>query len=156
VLGVFSVALLTFVGVPLEGEAAPLGLLSFKMAGTPHRALAILLEWDSKAALGHAKIYLVVDSVFAVILGFFIATVAVRLGKRLDEDKWSSRVAWLAFLVAGLNVLENAVLMFEVLRIDSPPPYPQLVLALGAVKLALLGVCVLYLAVGSAKVLRRR
>lgn len=153
---VFSTALMAFVDVPLQGEAAPWGIVSFELAGTPHRALAILLEWKSKSALGHAKLSLVIDFVYLLIYGLFFSMLAVWIAKRLDEESWGGRAAWAATIAAGFDVLENGVLLFEVARVTSPAPYPQLALAFAGAKFVLLGVSVLYSIVGVTKVLRRR
>ncbi len=153
---VFSTALMAFVDVPLQGEAAPWGIISFELAGSPNRALAILLEWQSKSALGHAKLSLIIDFVYLLIYGLFFSMLAVWVGKRLDEETWSTRAAWGATVAAGFDVLENGVLLFEVARVSSPAPYAQLALAFAGAKFALLGVSVLYSLVGGAKVLLQR
>ena len=153
---VFSTALMAFVDIPLQGEAAPWGIVSFELAGTPHRALAILLEWQSKSALGHAKLSLIIDFVYLLIYGVFFSMLGVWVGKRLDEETWSTRAAWAATIAAGLDVLENGVLLFEVARVTSPAPYPQLALAFAGAKFVLLGLCALYCVVGGARVLRQR
>ncbi|MDH3727797.1 MAG: hypothetical protein OER77_09730 [Myxococcales bacterium] len=152
---VFSTALMAFVDVPLQGDATPWGIVSFELAGTPHRALAILLEWQSKSALGYAKLSLIIDFVYLLIYGVFFSMLAVWIGKRLDEETWSTRAAWAATLAPGFDVLENGVLLFEVVRFSSPAPYPQLALTFAGAKFVLLGVSVLYSVVGSARVVHR-
>lgn len=153
---VFSTALMAFVDVPLQGDAAPWGIVSFELAGTPQRALAILLEWRSKSALGHAKLSLIIDFVYLLVYGVFFSMLAIWVGKRLDEETWSTRAAWAATLAAGFDVLENGVLLFEVVRFSSPAPYPQVALTFAGAKFVLLGVSVLYGVVGGARAVRRR
>jgi hypothetical protein len=152
----FSTALMVFVDLPLQGEAAPWGIVSFEVAGTPHRALAILLEWKSKSALGHAKLSLIIDFVYLLIYGLFFSMLAVWVAKRLDDESRGALAAWAATIAAGFDVLENGVLLFEVARVASPAPYPQLALAFAGVKFALLGLSVLYSIVGATRLLRRR
>jgi hypothetical protein len=153
---VFSTALMAFVDVPLQGEAAPWGIVSFELAGAPQQALAILLEWKSKSALGHAKLSLIIDFVYLLIYGGFFSMLAISVGNRLREETWSVRAAWAATLAAGFDVLENGVLLFEVARVTSPAPYPQLALTFAGAKFGLLGVSALYAVVGGAMVMRRR
>ena len=153
---VFSTALMVFVDLPLRGEAAPWGIVSFEVAGTPHRALAILLEWKSKSALGHAKLSLIIDFVYLLIYGLFFSMLAIWVAKRLDEQSWGARAAWAATLAAGFDILENGVLLFEVARVTSSAPYPQLALAFAGAKFALLGLSVLYSIVGVTRLMGRR
>lgn len=151
-----STALMAFLDVPLQGEAAPWGIVSFELAGTPQRALAILLEWRSKSALGHAKLSLIADFFYLLFYGTFFSLLAIWVGKRLQEATWSVRAAWAATLAAGLDVLENGVLLFEVVRFTSPAPYPQVALALAVAKFTLVGASALYSMVGGVAILRRR
>lgn len=153
---ILSTALMAFVDIPLQGVAAPWGIVSFELAGTPQRALAILLQWQQAAALGHAKLSLIVDFAYLAIYGTFFSMLAIWIGKRLDEPTWSVRAAWAAVLAAGFDVLENGVLLFEVVRFTSPAPYPQVALALAGVKFALIGASALYAVVGGARMLAQR
>ncbi len=153
---VFATALMMFVDVPLQGESSPSGIVSFELAGTPHRALQILLEWKSRGAMGNAKLSLIVDFVYLMIYGLFFASLAVWVGFRLDETTWSARAAWAATYAAGFDVLENGVLLYEVLRFTSPSPFPQLATAFAAAKFALLIFSALYGVIGGITVLRRR
>ena len=156
VLLVFSTALMAFVDVPLQGEAAPWGIVSFELAGTPYRALAILVEWQSKGALGHARLSLLIDFVYLLVYAGFFAMLAVWLGSRLGERRWSNRMAWAASAAGIFDVLENGVLLYEVIAFDSPAPLPQLALSFATVKFALLAVVVAYIAVAVVALIRRR
>ncbi len=147
---------MAFVDVPLQGEAAPWGIVSFELAGTPQQALAILLEWKSKSALGHAKLSLIIDFVYLLIYGGFFSMLAILVGNRLGEETWSVRAAWAATFAAGFDVLENGVLLFEVARVTSPAPYPQLALTFAGAKFGLLAASALYAMVGGALLMRRR
>lgn len=153
---VFSTALMMFVDVPLQAETSPYGIVSFELAGTPQRALRMLLEWKSRNALGYAKLSLAVDFVYLTIYGLFFASLAVWIGNRLDEAVWSARAAWAAFCAAAFDVLENAVLLYQVNRFTSPSPFPQLAASFAAVKFALLIWSALYGLIGGIIVWRRR
>lgn len=151
----FATALMMFVDVPLQGDASPRGIISFELAGTPQQALRILLDWKSRNALGYAKLSLLVDFVYLLIYSTFFAALALWIGARHDETNWSSRAAWAATLAAGFDVLENAVLLFEVLQLSSPPPYPQMAASFAAAKFGLLLFALGYAVLGGLRLLRR-
>lgn len=153
---VFATALMMFVDVPLQNEASPNGIVSFELAGTPQRALRMLLEWKSRDALGYANLSLIVDFVYLLIYGLFFASLAVWLGSRMQETVWSARAAWAAFCAAAFDVLENGVLLYQLNRFTSPSPFPQLAAAFAGLKFALLIASALYSAVGGVALLRRR
>jgi hypothetical protein len=155
-LFVFATALMLLVDVPLEGEASPHGIVSFELAGTPHQALRILLEWRSRNALGHARLSLIVDFVYIVMYALFFSALAIWVGARLGEKKWSIRAAWSAMTAAVLDVVENGVLLYELNRLTSPSPYPQLAAALALGKFLLILASAAYGMIGSAVVLLRR
>jgi hypothetical protein len=156
VLLVFATALMVLVDVPLQGESSPWGIVSFQLAGTPYRALGILLEWKSRNAIGHAKLSLLVDFVYLVIYGLFFASLALGAGARLGDKTWSSRAAWAATYASALDALENAVLLYEVSRFTSSSPFPQLAASFAAAKFALLLFCASYGAAGGIAALWRR
>ena len=152
----FATALMLFVDVPLQGEASPYGIVSYELAGTPHEALRILLEWKSRDALGYAQLSLIVDFVYLLIYSLFFASLALWVGARLGETKWSVRAAWAASMAAVFDVLENGVLLYELTRFTSPAPYPQLGAAFALVKFALLLCSAAYGVIGGAAAFARR
>jgi hypothetical protein len=153
---VFATGLMIFVDVPLHGDSSPWGIVSFELAGTPQRALRILLEWKSQGAMGYAKLIQIADFVYLIIYAMFFASLALWIGSRLDETVWSTRAAWAATYAAAFDVLENGVLLYEVVRFSSPAPFPQLAASFAAVKFALLLFSASYAVIGSIAVLRRR
>jgi hypothetical protein len=155
-LVIFATALMIFVDVPLEGEASPNGIVSFELAGTPQQALRILLEWRSRDALGYARLSLIVDFVYLVIYGLFFSALALWAGARLGEKKWSIRAAWAATTAAAFDVLENSALLYELNRLTSPAPYPQLAASFALAKFALLLFSAAYGLVGAITVFVRR
>ena len=154
-LFVFATALMIFIDVPLKGDSSPLGIVSFELAGTPQRALRILLEWKSREALGYARLSLIVDFVYLLIYGLFFASLATWVGARLKESKWSARAAWAATVAAVFDILENAVLLYELARFTSPSPYPQVAASFALAKLGLLLFSAAYGLVGGLASLRR-
>ena len=153
---VFGTALIMFLDVPLQGESSPWGIVSFELAGTPHRALQILLEWKSRGVIGYAKLIQIADFVYLILYGMFFAALALWVGSRLDEAVWSTRAAWAATYAAAFDVLENVVLLYEVVRFTSPSPFPQLAASFAGVKFALLIFSASYAVIGGIAVLRRR
>jgi hypothetical protein len=153
---VFGTALMMFVDLPLQGESSPHGIVSFELAGTPHQALRILLEWRSRNALGYARLSLIVDFVYLLIYALFFSSLALWVGARLGHVKWSMRAAWSATLAAAFDVLENGVLLYELNRFTSPSPYPQVAASFALTKFALLLVSATYGFGGSVGILARR
>jgi hypothetical protein len=153
---IFATALMMFVDVPLQGESSPHGIISFELAGTPHRALRILLEWKSRNALGYARLSIVVDFVYLVIYAFFFNALALWLGARLGEKKWSVRAAWAATAAAAFDILENGALLYELNRFTSPTPYPQLATSFALAKFTLLLFSAVYGIVGAIILFARR
>ena len=153
---VFATALMMFIDLPLQGESSPEGIVSFELAGTPHQALRILLEWKSRSALGYARLSLIVDFIYLVIYSLFFSSLAVWVGARLGDAKWSVRAAWAVTLAAALDVLENGVLLYELNRFTSPSPYPQVAASFALTKFALLIASATYGLGGSVAVLARR
>jgi len=145
-----------FLDVPLRGESSPWGIVSFELAGTPHRALQILLEWKSRGVIEYAKLIQIADFLYLIIYAMFFAALALWIGSRLDETVWSTRAAWAATYAAAFDVLENGVLLYEVVRFTSPAPFPQLAAAFAAVKFALLIFSASYAVVGGIVLLRQR
>ena len=141
---VLSTALMAFIDLPLQTESAPWGIVSLELAWSPFRALRILLEWQRAGALGHAKLIQIADFVYLLIYGMFFATLAAWTGARLGQPKWASLAAWGATFAAGLDVLENAILLHEINRITTPSPWPELAALFAGGKFLLVGSSALY------------
>ncbi|MEM9728338.1 MAG: hypothetical protein AAF997_07120 [Myxococcota bacterium] len=156
VLAVFATALVAFLDVPLEGPAAPYGIVSFELAGTPNRALAMLVEWRTNQAIGHAKLILIVDYLYMLIYGGFFVLLSLWLGAHRGDHVWHLRAARASVLAVAFDVLETSVLLFEVLRFSSPSPYPQLAAAFATAKFALLLVPIGYALVSAVALVRSR
>jgi hypothetical protein len=153
---VFATALMMFVDVPLQSEASPNGIVSFELAGTPHQALRMLLEWKSRDALGYARLSLIVDFVYLLIYALFFSSLALWVGARLGDEKWSVRSAWAVTLAAAFDILENGVLLYELNRFTSPSPYPQVAASFALTKFALIVASAAYGLGGAVVVVARR
>jgi hypothetical protein len=94
--------------VPLQTEAAPSGIVSFELAGTPAKAGQILASWDTHANL-FAAFGLGFDFLFMLVYATTISLACLMASGR--HGGWLSRLgAWLgwgAFLAAGLDAVEN-------------------------------------------------
>lgn len=153
---VFSTALMMFIDVPLQGDSSPHGVVSFELAGTPHQALRILLEWKSRDALGYGRLSLIVDFIYLLIYALFFSSLALWVGARLGDGKWSVRAAWAATIAAAFDLLENGVLLYELNRFTSPSPYPQVAASFALTKFALLVASAAYGLGGGIGVFARR
>jgi hypothetical protein len=125
-------AVLGVIGAPLTTGAAPLGILSLELAGTPARAAAILASWDGAARAAAAWVQ-VLDTLFPVAY--------VQLGRALTARFTGSAGRWSAALItAGVldALVENVAL--DVILWTETPSWPLVVVATAAagVKLALL------------------
>ena len=78
------------------------------------------------------------------------------LGSLRDEHVWRTHAARAAVTAVVFDVLETSVLFFEVSRLASPAPYPQLAAAFATLKFALLLVPIGYAIVSGVAVLRAR
>lgn len=152
----FTSALMALLDLPLQGEAAPWGIVSFELAATPYQALRILLEWDTKEALGHARLSLLVDFAYLLVYGLFFATLAAWFGKKNSDEKWSSLAAWAATLAALFDALENSLMLYQVERFSTETPFPQLAASFATLKFALLLIASAYCLVAGFGLLRRR
>jgi len=102
---------LNVIGAPLLTEAAPMGIISFELAGQTDRMVMILDSWDWQARL-HAAFSLGLDYVFmiaystAIGLGCVLAA-RVITSRRWPFASWGSWLAWGQWLAAILDAIEN-------------------------------------------------
>jgi hypothetical protein len=105
-------ALLGALGAPLVTPAAPLGIVSFELAGSAEAAARILDSWPpperERAALvlWIDFLYLVVYPAWLSLACLFIARRHAGFTARLGES-----LAWLALAAAPLDLLENLALL---------------------------------------------
>ena len=133
---------------PLRTPAAPTGLVSFELAGSPEKARAMLDSWDAKALLNNAFglgfDYLFMP-VYAIALSMGVLLACSRRG-----GFWPSLGAWLGWgaLIAPLfDACENLAL-FSILRAGPLSPYPQIAAGCATLKFALILVGLVYGLVG--------
>jgi len=104
--------LMTRVGAPLETSAAPYGIISFELAGTPASVEKILASWDENAQL-HAAFSLGLDYLYMVVYSTTIALGCIWAAWVLRSRSWplaglGAFLAWGQWLAAVLDGIENA------------------------------------------------
>lgn len=102
-------------GAPLITSAAPMGIVSFELAGAPERAQAMLNAWDMSARL-IAAFGLGIDYLFMVTYSMSISMAGLMAAEALRRCNWplaqlGGPLAWGQLLAALLDAVENVALM---------------------------------------------
>jgi hypothetical protein len=142
----------------LRTEAAPLGIVSFELAGDVQAAAAMVTAWDVEARVA-AGFSLGLDYLFLLLYPASIALACVLVARRL-RGLWPALAAagaWLAWaqLAAGLlDAVENYALLRLLL---APPeaPWPAVAWACAVPKFALVALGLLYAALGALVTVRK-
>jgi hypothetical protein len=151
VLTVLMMVLFNPVGAPLTTTEAPLGIVSFELAGTLERATAILSSWEASAQLRAAFIQ-GLDYLFIVIYSTMLALGCVWAGRILKKRAWplaslSAWFAWGQWLAAGFDTVENVALLAVLFgRMASPLPQVAWVCATLKFTLILIGIAYIFYA----------
>jgi hypothetical protein len=153
-LAVFAVT-----GAPLTTEAAPYGVVSFELAGSIKKMVAILSSWDVNAQL-RASFGLGLDYLFMAV---YASTIALGIGLAADglhRKGWplaslGGLLAWGVILAALLDMIENIALLV-VLWGPLTNPWPALARWCAIPKFALLFVGIVYAFYGAAVALAGR
>jgi hypothetical protein len=123
---------------PLRTAAAPNGIVSFELAGTPLNAGQIVSSWDSSVAL-FAAFGLGFDFLFmpvyatAIAMGVLLAA-GRHPGRFATVGAW---VGWGAFAAALFDAVEN-VSLFNILLGSSASSYPLIASLCATVKFGLI------------------
>jgi hypothetical protein len=153
-------AVMNWIGAPLTTPAAPTGIISFELAGSPQDAAAILASWDL-AAQRQAAFSLGLDYVFMLAYASAIGLAAVKAGKPLARyawplSGWGHWVGWGAWLAALLDAIENAALAKILLGGAPLSPWPQLAAVCAAAKFTLIFLALVYVFYALAAVIAAR
>lgn len=151
--------ILGWVGQPLTTPAAPNGIVSFELAGSPAASQAILDSWEPLARLHAAFIqgldflYLLVYAVTFALAGLFSANVIQRLGWPLA--RLGKPVAFGFALAALFDLVENIALVLILLG-TVRSPWPEVAAVCAWLKFGLLFAGMVYIFYGAALYLADR
>jgi len=162
VFGVLLVATLVVMSaisaldVPLRTAAAPNGIVSFELAGSPAQARTILASWDATARIA-AGLSLGVDYLFMVLYALTIGLGCVLIGEKLGgmAARLGVVLAWGVAFAAVLDAVENWALIRWLLG-SRAGFWPSLAAGCATVKFALVGVGLAFVLGGAVVVLLRR
>ena len=149
-------------GRPLQTEAAPAGIVSFELAGSPDRAMQILASWDPhyNPTLGYSVVEFYTAPLYAAFgLGLdylFMPSyaAAIALGVLLAAGRhkgWFTSLGailgWGALAAALLDAVENIALWRELLGAILSP-WPMVAATCARVKFALILLGIAYALAG--------
>ncbi len=145
-------AVLQAIGRPLQTAAAPLGIISFELAGSLPAAQTMLASWDSSAQL-HAAFSLGLDYLY---MPLYAVTIALACGRAAASSLRSPQsvaalgivLSWGLGLAALLDGLENAAL-WQVLQGSTAAAWPVVARWCAVVKFILVGAGLLYAGSGA-------
>ena len=139
---------------PLSTAAAPDGIITLELAGTPDEATRIVDSWEQEGALDEAGVSLGLDFLYMTLYASLLAGIVVALNRRL-QWKIVSAAAWAPFIAAGLDVVETVSLV-RVVDDPSADGWAAVARAFALGKFALLIVTVIFVVVAGVAGLRRR
>jgi hypothetical protein len=158
-----ALSLLALVGLrildrPLQTAAAPAGIVSFELAGDIPSATLMVAQWGPDGKV-YAGLSLGFDYLFMLAYGSALALgcalIAGRVGAGLARTVGLG-LAWLQFVAAGLDGVENFALI-QLLLGSRQPGWPPLALWCASIKFVLIGLGLLYILIGGlGLVIRRR
>jgi hypothetical protein len=99
---------------PLRTAAAPRGIISLELAGSPESAQRILASWDS-AARRNARLSLGLDYIFLLIYALMLSRLCLIVARRWPASHRGIRRAglvlgWAQWCAALLDIGENIML----------------------------------------------
>jgi hypothetical protein len=152
-------ALLQLIGRPLQTAAAPLGIVSFELAGTLAASQAMLASWDSSAQL-HAAFSLGLDYLYMPLYAVTIALACVRAAATSLRTPQAAAalgilLAWGLGMAALLDAVEN-VALWQVLQGSTAAAWPVVARWCAIVKFAWVIAGLLYAGVGAVVYLFRK
>jgi hypothetical protein len=133
--------LMNWQGAALVTAEAPLGIVSFELAGTIERAQAILTSWDEHARL-NAAFGLGFDFLFMLVYSSTLALACLWSGEALREHRWplaglGAPLAGGQWLAALCDVAEN-IALFLLLLGPAAAPWPALARTAALIKFGLI------------------
>jgi hypothetical protein len=122
---ILTMAFMNIQGAPLVTSAAPLGIVSYELAGSPARMQAILDSWDEFARQS-AAFNLGFDYLFMAIYSTAIALACLLAGAGLRSCRWpfgkaAPVLAWGLWLAALFDAIENWALTTALFSVPASP-----------------------------------
>jgi hypothetical protein len=139
--------ILNLIDLPLQTEAAPLGIVSYQLAGDVPAVERIIASWDARARI-FAGFSLGLDYLFMPLYGVLFAWLCIRAAERMREHApvWARigvGLAWGVGLAVLLDATENA-LQFWMLVSAPRSPWPLVMWGCAVVKFGALVLAGLY------------
>jgi hypothetical protein len=150
---------LQVVGQSLQTAAAPLGIVSFELAGTLAAAQVMIASWDHSAQL-HAAFSLGLDYLYMPLYAVAIALACVRAAVTSLRTSTAAAslgllLAWGMGLAALLDALEN-IALWQVLQSSTLAIWPPVARWCAIVKFSLVIAGLLYAGAGGVAYLFRK
>ncbi len=127
-----------FLNPPLVTAAAPSGIVSFELAGSPESAFALLASWDD-AALLYTVFGLGFDFLFMPVYATALsAGILLAAGRR--RGAWSAAgnaLGWGAFAATGFDAAGN-IALFSILLNGADSTAPQVAFWCASIKFGLI------------------
>lgn len=141
-------AILNWVGAPLNSGPANLGIVSFELARTTEASNAILSAWDANARL-HAAFSLGLDYLFMVAYAAAISVACLKSGRLLAERRWplsvlSGPLAVAAWVAAAFDAVENVALTVILFNQAAVTPWPFVAWLCATLKFTLIFIGLVY------------
>ena len=138
---------------PLSTDAAPDGIITLELAGTPDEATRIVDSWEREGVLDEAGVSLGLDYLYMPLYASVLAALVVAVNRR----RWpvGSYVAWAPFVAAALDAVETFALV-QVVDDPSVGGWPAVARGFALGKFALLIITVLFIVVAGVAGLVRR
>lgn len=146
-------------GQPLATPAAPNGIVSFELAGSPSASQAILDSWDARAQV-HAAFIQGLDFLYLLVYALTFSLVALSSARVIQRLGWplaqlGKPVAFSFGLAALCDVIENIALVL-ILFGTPRSPLPEIAAVCAWIKFAVLFVGMVYIFYGAALYLADR
>ncbi len=140
-------AILNVIDLPLQTGAAPMGIVSYQLAGDVPTVERIIASWDARARI-FAGFSLGLDYLFMPLYGVLFAWLCIRGAERMRKFApiWARigmGLAWGVWLVALLDATENA-LQFWMLVSAPSASWPRVMWGCAVVKFGVLVLAGLY------------
>ena len=151
-LTVFVMYYLLSLGGPLVTESVPYGIISFEFAWNMERVHEIMQDWGT-AARTNAQFSLLIDYLFLILYSTTIGTGCILIAKNVNYSSsfqtLGNDLAWLQWLAALLDAVENAAL-FSLLTGADSMIYPQIAFWMALMKFLIILAGLVYCIAGLA------